>query len=286
MGNETRELALLHGVGQAVDRGPYRVWRVKDPGSALSADAQAEMLEMMEREALRQHGGDYDQRYWSKRHQYFHELTDWWVGDYKGRLAGWQGLSVWRSPDGPIMYFDTLYVKPAHRATGISSCLSVEPLTEATREERSVVYPVLRTENPHVYRMFRKVFGGAVYPRIGRRGGRKAAMALRISRFAAERMTPPSEVDPDTFVAPGAYSDLADLVTSAPDAVSGDPVARYFREHLDPGAGDALVAVAVPSRVGLLRLRLIDRAVRARIRAPDAEAETPAGVPMAEGTGA
>jgi len=267
-------LELLDRAVDPVQRGPYLMWRIADPSSAFDAAAQSRLLAMMEREASREHGGDYEDPYWSERGSYFEDISDWWVAAHEGEVAGWQGVALWRGPDGPVMYFDTLYVKPAHRATGISSCLSVEPLTRAIRDERAVVYPVLRTENPHVYRMFKKVFGGAVYPKLGGPGRRtRRDRAVRIARFAGQRMQPPCDVDPQTFVAKGVYADLVRSRDDAAPKARPDTAGRYFERHLDHGNGDALVVVAVPSRAGLLRLRLIDAAVRARIRAPVAEPE-------------
>ena len=164
------ELELLSGVGRDRHYGPYRVRTIAEPAASLDSEHTDALRAMCLRGSRLAFGVDMT-AYWQARPRYFDELAEWTVADYRGDLAGWHGLAVWRGDCGTVLYTDMLVTLPGHRRSGLGALLAHAGWLRVAAATRSRPILACRTQNPIVMRMVCQ-FVTTTYPRPdGRPGG-------------------------------------------------------------------------------------------------------------------
>lgn len=245
------EVRHADACGELLRRGPYRVMRLRQPGSLLTPAAQAELMEMIIRESSISFGGDM-RPYWESRPRYFEELSEWWLAHRDGEVAGWHGFAVWDHPRGPIAYFDSLNVMPAYRRSSVGSILTIEPYLRLISTRRPLPAIAMRTESAVVYRMLRR-FVSHAYPITSPRRGRNYERASSAARDAAARLGGKERFDPGTFVVREALRSAGDLYGEAPPSSGVPELDAYFERHVRVESGDALLAIGLLNWLGVAR---------------------------------
>jgi len=250
----TPELRLIRGAGPELRRGPYRVHLIERPGETLPRASHPELMAMVRREALAMFDDPTVGDYWDHRPHYLDDLSEWWVAELGGRLAGWSAATIWDAPWGPVAYMDTLGIHPAHRRSGLGAILGWDPLLRVSRRRRRVGTLTLRTESPIIFRLCCRVGGRWVYPHITPEGDPIVSeKALAAVEFTAERLNPPKPVEPETMIMRGALDFVGSLYGSQPPPCGDDAIDRFFRKHVDLAGGDSVAMAFVPEAAMLLR---------------------------------
>jgi len=237
----TPELVALEGVGSVRRRGRYRLRHIERPGT-LPRHVQDALLDMITRASEVMFDGADTARYWDERRDYFEQITDWWVADRDGCLAGWCAFVRWETPAGPALYIDTLGIMPRDRRSGIGTVLVTEAWMRRCIERRRAVVMTMRIQSPLILRMVLRCAAPWSYPRPGfarrRRTDRRAGA---IAAHAAARTSPGFPFDAETFVIRGVFGRK---LYGGPIPRTGVPALDdWFDRHLDIERGDALIAV-------------------------------------------
>lgn len=253
-GGPTPELRPLDGVGSTLRRGPYRLRHVAAPEN-LPREVQRSLLDLITRASAVMFDGADTALYWDQRPDYFSELTDWWVADLDGRLAGWCGFVRWETPAGPALYIDTLGIMPQDRRSGIGTLLVLEAWMRQCFERRRAVVMTMRIQSPLILRMVLRCAAPWAYPRPGfLRRRRTDRLALAVATHTAARTSPGKAFDPTTFVVREAFGRR--LYGGPMPRTGVDRLDAWFDRHLDIEGGDALVVVmaltAVTIPIGLV----------------------------------
>lgn len=257
------EVEYAEARGEVMRRGPYRIVRLRQPGSLLSAAEQAELLEMIIRESSASFGGDM-RPYWESRPGYFCEIDEWWLAHVDGEVAGWHGFSVWDHPLGAVAYYDSLNVMPAHRRTHLGSILTVEPYVKLLLFKSPRPAIALRTESAVVYRMLGR-FVSRTFPIGAPRCGRNYERALSSARLVAERLRGADRFDPETFVMREALQAAGDLYGDPPPPSGDEELDVYFEHYVRVERGDALLAIGFLNLVGVIRGLAALQAIKLRM---------------------
>jgi GNAT superfamily N-acetyltransferase len=254
------ELEMLAGLGRVRRCGAYRIRRIENPGRVLDAESAAALHHMCARASSLSFGVDHS-RYWALRHEYFNEVSEWWVAEYEGDLAGWHAIDVWQGDCGTVLYHDTLVLLPAHRRGGLGALLVHEAWLRVAARTRSLPIGACRTQNPMVLRLFDR-FMTRAYPEPDGCGNRAAhERAAAAARFVAEQKRATTIPARGTFVARGVFP--CSLYERVPTC--GDSEANAFFRRLDVGAGDAVYVIGLMYPAGALRAAVRYGALRAAL---------------------
>jgi GNAT superfamily N-acetyltransferase len=259
------ELALLDGVGQWMRRGPYAVGRIVEPAAALTAEAQAALIEMMARESSVSFGGDM-RPYWRARPRFFAEVDEWWIAHLDHEVAAWSAAKTWSAAGESIVFMEATNVMPAHRRAGFALLLTSEAyLREFARARGTPPLMAVRTENPIIYRAARKV-SPRLFPSVERaHAGRAYEQAARVGARLAAELHPGRPFDPRTFAVRGALAFAGDLYADEAPRSGVAAVDALFERELDARAGDAFILVMVIWWRDFLRGLLVYALLRARL---------------------
>lgn len=231
-------------------RGHYRLARVLDPARRLSQPLQATLLDAF--------AGVTDEIYradtsfhWRSRPDYFDGVHGLWLVFNGDMLCGFTAARHFREAGERILYIDNLNLRPSARPVvgdlTLGGMLVYEMLKEAFPIGGRPMSVVFRTQNPNVYRLGFTVLPEGMAPRLRGASPRDPERSRRVLQAMANRLSPGRPYDPVTSVIKGAY---AGCLYGRPVGQAVSPrsgLARFWKEHVDVEAGDAVLIAVCPT---------------------------------------
>jgi ribosomal protein S18 acetylase RimI-like enzyme len=165
-------------------------------------------------------------------------------------LVGFMLVGEQRIAGLRALHLQSAYVHPALQGRGIGFALNARlAIHELTRYPLGSRWAVASFINPIALAGFRARLSSdaAMYPRID--GGTPNPELVDAARAAAAELYPKATFDPLTGVLHGRHRPRATPVPTCGAAEVDD----YFARHVDPGAGDVLLAVFDARRPEVLR---------------------------------
>ncbi len=253
------ELLRARGA-QHLRRGKFDVLRLVEPGSRVPAAQHESVLQLFASETDALYRAD-TSHYWGRRRGYLNELTELWTVHHDGVLVGWAGLSVVETDWGPVLYIDTLNIRPRALRFGFGvyslAAVFIHEIFISYYLRHGAPLPfVFRTQNPHVYRLARAIVPRGVYPRVDGCAGREPERALFIAKALARSLSPTKRFDSQCSVVREAYGGCLYGAASPALHTNETALARYWERHLDVARGDAIVLVVLPTRLEATKLAL------------------------------
>jgi hypothetical protein len=258
------ELEELRALGYGDRRGHYTRFRIREPGKALSPELHERLLAMLIRESTVAHQLDMSP-YWNSRPDYYHKLHEWRLWASGDEVAGWLGHCTWSTPDGPVMYMDSLAIMPKYRRRLLAGLIGTEAWLDVCREERRIMPITCRAQSALIVRALQRFWAPTVFP-SGIEGQSEGARrrAVVIARNAAERLNPDERFDEETFVVRGAYG-FSGALYDEPPRCGDRALDDFFARNVDLAAGDGLIPTAVPTWRNLAYVAGLYALVRAKL---------------------
>ncbi|MFZ5891922.1 MAG: hypothetical protein ACOY0T_12780 [Myxococcota bacterium] len=199
--------------------------------------------------------------YWHGRSRYFDELTELWTAFDDGVLIAFGGLRLLSHEREPIVYVDTLNVRPRSLGSKIGRYSLGTALMHEILFHYSVRFSgpppfVFRTQNPHVYRLAHAMVPRGIHPAIGCGSSRQPERGTRLAAVVASQLSPNKVFDSDTLVIRGALGRSLYGSDSSAMRPTGLLLARYWKQNVHTTKGDALVVVVMPTKAEVAKLAL------------------------------
>lgn len=251
-----REHLARHG-HNAVRRGRFELVRVKRPARSLDASLRVRALDEFAAvtDSLYQADTSF---HWRKSADYFSGLTNVWLVFFDGELYGFTASRSFVQAGERILYIDNLNLKPiARNAIGdltVGGMLVYEMLRAHFPIVGRPMSVVFRTQNPNVYRLAFSVLPEGLSPRLKGARPRDERRSKSVLSAMATQLSPGRPYDQTTSVIKGAYSGYlyGRPLSQSMKATSG--LARFWAEHVDLAAGDAVLIAVCPTHREVRRL--------------------------------
>ncbi|MBB4133358.1 hypothetical protein [Xanthomonas sp. 3075] len=243
---------MFQSGARLIRRGRFEFLRLKSPGQHFSEDAQAGLLQRFAEITNTIYRAD-TTHYWSTRANYFKSIDDLWTVHLNGEFVGWAGVAWMRGRGRPILYVDTMNMRPRALRSGAGGYTLGEMLVHEfilmCFVRTWLPSPcAFRTQSPVVYRLAQAASRASVFPCVdGTHRSEKRASS--VAAEVARRLSPTHEFDLNHSIIKGAYSRSL-YATGSPVLKAADPaVASFWQDHLDHDSGDAVVIVVLPTRI-------------------------------------
>lgn len=251
-----KEQLARHG-HNAVRRGRFELVRVKQPAKSLDASLRLRALDEFAAvtDALYQADTSF---HWRKSADYFSGLTNVWLVFLEGQLCGFTASRSFVEAGERILYIDNLNLRPiARNAIGdltVGGMLVYEMLRAYFPIAGRPMSVVFRTQNPNVYRLAFSILPEGLSPRLKGARPRDERRSRSVLSAMATRLSPGRPYDHATSVIKSAYSGYlyGRPLTQSMKATSG--LARFWAEHVDLAAGDAVLIAVCPKHREVRRL--------------------------------
>lgn len=235
-----------------IRRGRFEFLRLKVPGQRLSDAAQTGLLQQFAEVTNAIYRAD-TTHYWAARGDYFKTIDDLWTVHLDGAFVGWTGVAWMRGSGRPILYVDTLNMRPRALRSGAGGYTLGEMLVHEfifmCFARAWMPRPcAFRTQSPVVYRLAQAASRASVFPSVDG-NHRSEKRATRVAAEVAQRLSPDRRFDPRHSVIKGAYGRSLYAAGSSVLKAADPAVAAFWQNHLDHEAGDAMVIVVLPTRL-------------------------------------